>query len=225
MTAQAKLYVPKKDEEYIAPFGPVMGYKKLSDSFVKKMNTLMKMELDDWSDQLVGKVKAELRFSKEIESLWLKEVSQFIGRFSAYAEHRNSFGVSSLDVDKYNYGIQIASGWFVRQFENEYNPLHIHTGSRLSCVGYLKLPEGIEEEWEEDYKDHHPANGHIQFAHGTSAGYTATNFVVQPKVGDFYVFPSHLFHCVYPFYTKGERRSFSMNMNFIEIPKKKSVDE
>jgi hypothetical protein len=44
MTHHAKFYVPKKDEEYITPFGPVMGYKKLSPSFVKKMNTLMKME-------------------------------------------------------------------------------------------------------------------------------------------------------------------------------------
>jgi len=221
MAQKAKFYVPKKDEEYLAPFGPVMGYKKLSDSFVKKMNTLMKMELEDWSGSLVGKVKAELRFSKEIESQWLKEVSQFIGRFSAYAEHRNSFGVNSLDTEKYNYGIQIASGWFVRQFENEYNPLHIHTGARLSCVGYLALPDGIEKEWEEDYKDHHPANGHIQFAHGTPSGYSNTNFMVKPQVGDFYVFPAELFHCVYPFKTKGERRSFSVNFSFIEVPKDK----
>ena len=228
MAQNAKLYVPKKNEEYLAPFGPVMGYKKLSDSFVKKMNTLMKMELDDWSEQLVGKVKEELRFSKEIESLWLKEVSQFIGRFSAYAEHRNSFGINALDIEKYNYGIQIASGWFVRQFENEYNPLHIHTGARLSCVGYLALPNGIEKEWEEDYKDHHPANGHIQFAHGTPSGYSNTNFMVKPQVGDFYVFPAELFHCVYPFKTKGERRSFSVNFSFIEVPKennKKNVDK
>jgi len=228
MAQKAKFYVPKKNEEYLAPFGPVMGYKKLSASFVKKMNTLMKMELEDWSGSLVGKVKAELRFSKEIESQWLKEVSQFIGRFSAYAEHRNSFGVNSLDTEKYNYGIQIASGWFVRQFENEYNPLHIHTGARLSCVGYLALPDGIEKEWEEDYKDHHPANGHIQFAHGTPSGYSNTNFMVKPQVGDFYVFPAELFHCVYPFKTKGERRSFSVNFSFIEVPKdnsKKNVDK
>jgi hypothetical protein len=228
MTQKAKLYIPKQDEEYVAPFGPVMGYKKLTPDFVKKMNTLMKMELDDWSDQLVGKVKAELRFSKEIESLWLKEVSQFIGRFSAYAEHRNSFGVNSLNTEKYNYGIQVASGWFVRQFENEYNPLHIHTGASLSCVGYLGLPDGIEKEWEEDYKDHHPANGHIQFAHGTPSGYSNTNFMVKPQVGDFYVFPAELFHCVYPFKTKGERRSFSVNFSFIEVPKennKKNVDK
>jgi len=223
-----KFYVPVKDEEYIAPFGPVMGYKKLSSEFVKKMNTLMKTELEDFSDNLVGKVKHELKFSKEIENLWLREVSQFIGRFHSYSEHRNSFGARSLDTNKYNYGIKVVSGWFVRQFENEYNPLHIHTGAAMSCVGYLGLPDGIEKEWEEDYKDHHPANGHIQFAHGTTSGYNNTNFMVKPQVGDFYIFPSELFHCVYPFKTKGERRSFSVNFSFLEIPKnkdKKNVDK
>ncbi len=83
-------------------------------------------------------------------------------RYSATQRSRRFKGKSALGKR-----LQIVSGWFVRQFENEYNPLHIHTGSRLSCVGYLKLPEGIEEEWEEDYKDHHPSNGHIQFASGT----------------------------------------------------------
>ena len=162
------------------------------------------------------------------ESLWLEEVSQFIGRFHSYTEHRNSFGVKSLDTENNNYGIQVVSGWFVRQFENEYNPLHIHTGSRMSCVGYLALPKGIEKEWEEDYKDHHPANGHIQFAHGTPSGYSNTNFMVKPQVGDFYIFPAELFHCVYPFKTKGERRSFSVNFSFVEVPKennKKNVDK
>ena len=51
---------------------------------------------------------------------------------------------------------EINSGWFVRQYEHEYNPIHLHIGSSMSCVGYLALPEGIEKEWEEDYKDHHP---------------------------------------------------------------------
>ena len=134
------------------------------------------------------------------------------------------FGETKLDIENFNHGIQIASGWFVRQFENEYNPLHIHTGARMSCVGYLKLPKDIEKEWEEDYKDHHPANGHIQFAHGTSSGYNQTNFMVKPKVGDFYIFPAELFHCVYPFKTKGERRSFSVNFTFIEVPKE-TVDK
>jgi hypothetical protein len=43
--------------------------------------------------------------------------------------------------------------------------------------------------------------------------------MVKPKVGDFWLFPAELFHCVYPFYSDGERRSFSINMNFLEMPK------
>ena len=96
---------------------------------------------------------------------------------------------------------------------------HIHTGCKLSCVGYLSMPEGIDKEFEEDYMDHHPSHGHIQFVHGTPSHWSATNFMIKPEVGDFYLFPSDLFHCVYPFYTKGERRSFSVNLNFLEMPK------
>ena len=50
--------------------------------------------------------------------------------------------------------------WFGIKFENEYN--HSYPQVLDYLVWILKLPDGIEEEWEEDYKDHHPANGHIQ---------------------------------------------------------------
>ena len=54
--------------------------------------------------------------------------------------------------------------------------MHNHTNCTLSCVGYLKLPEGIDDEWEEDYKDHYPANGHINFIYGTDGLYTSSIF-------------------------------------------------
>ena len=219
------IFKPEKDIHLLAPFGPTMGYYRMPEELVNNLNDKMSDKLDDYSENLVGKVSAELAFDDEIIKIAQEGLGRFIGMYQAYTDDRNSMGSKKMDNEKYNYGLQVVSGWFVRQFENEYNPLHIHTGSRLSCVGYLKLPDGIEKEWEEDYKDHHPANGHIQFASGTPSGYTCTNFVGKPQVGDCYVFPSQLFHCVYPFYTKGERRSFSMNMNFIEIPKEKSVDK
>ena len=86
-----------------------------------------------------------MAFDEEILAIAQKGLGQFVGQYQAYTDFRNSMGVKKPDTDKFDYGLQIVSGWFVRQFENEYNPLHIHTGSRLSCVGYLKLPEGIEE--------------------------------------------------------------------------------
>jgi hypothetical protein len=101
-----------------------------------------------------------------------------------------------MDSAKNKYGIQLVAGWVVRQREGQYNPSHIHTGCKLSCVGYLSMPEGIDKEFEEDYMDHHPSHGHIQFVHGTPSHWSATNFMIKPEVGDFYLFPSDLFHCV-----------------------------
>ena len=219
------IYEPKSEMEFIAPFGPTMGYFKMSDELVEKLNSKLSDKLKDCSDTLVGKVSQELYFDDETVLEAQEAFGRFVLQYQSYSLQRNTFGKSKIDFENFNYGIQIASAWFVRQFEHEYNPLHIHTGCKLSCVGYLKLPEGIEKEWEEDYKDHHPSNGHIQFAYGTASGYTCTNFIVKPQVGDFYVFPSQLFHCVYPFKTKGERRSFSMNMNFLEMLKEKDVDK
>ena len=40
--------------------------------------------------------------------------------------------------------------------------------------------------------------------------------MIRPRIGDFYIFPSYMFHSVYPFKTPGERRSFSMNLSVVE---------
>lgn len=216
------IYTPKQNKEFIAPFGPSMGYCQLSAGLVKFLNDKMDEkvnELEDFSDHLVGKVSQELAWDEEIKEKVMAELSNFIAGWVAWSHQRTHVWNETLDMNQYDYGIQVMSAWYVRQFKHEYNPLHIHTGCRISCVGYLALPDDYEKECEEDYKDHHPAHGHLQFAHGSSGNWNATNFMVKPKVGDFWLFPAELFHCVYPFYSDGERRSFSINMNFLEMPK------
>ena len=159
----ANIYTPKDEEEIFAPFSPIIGYKKMSPSFVDRLNDAMDENMEDWSPNLVGKVSQELKFTKELDQLWAKEMGTFLMKYQSHAELYTSLGKRNIQPDIFNYSIDVASGWFVRQFENEYNPIHVHLGTYLSCVGYLKLPDGIEDEWEEDYRDHHPANGHIQF--------------------------------------------------------------
>ena len=207
------IFQTDKNPHFFAPFGPTMGYFKMPDNLVNFLNKSMDKKLDDFSDHLVGKVTQELHFDKDIRKYTANNLLEFIIDYHQYTKNRNSMGKFNLDSTKKAH-LDIVSAWFVRQFENEYNPMHIHNNCTLSCVGYLKLPDGIDEEWEEDYKDHYPSNGHINFIYGSDGPYTCSNFLVKPKVGDFYIFPSYLFHGVYPFYTKGERRSFSMNMIF-----------
>ena len=220
----ANIYTPKENEEILTPFSPVMGYKKMSDAFVQKCNNAVNDEMEDWSGNLVGKVSQELKFTDELNQAWSEEFGQFLMKYQSHAELYTSMGKRNITPDIFDYRLEITSGWFVRQFENEYNPIHTHQGSLLSCVGYLQLPDGIEKEWEEDYKDHHPSHGHIQFIHGQAANHEGSNFLMKPKVGHFIVFPAHLHHCVYPFKTSGERRSFSVNFTIAASPKE-NVDE
>lgn len=188
------------------PLGPLFGKLELDKPLLELLNSRLSDGLKDYSQSLVGKVDQELHFDEETLRTVLTSLREaFIEYHLCYfPEHRR---YKSLDIG-------CTGAWYVRQFENEYNPLHVHNNATISCVGYLKLPEGIESEFEADALDHHPSNGQIEFAYGTaSTTYTTGTMRVKPRVGDFYIFPSGLWHTVYPFKTPGERRSFSMNIN------------
>ncbi len=208
------IFTPQAEKEFFTPFGPLMGFTRMPAGFVDEMNRAVTRDLEDHSAALVGKVRQELRFDKPLIDLAAQALGQTLIEYHIRASHRGAFGDYEHRTKQYE--LNIMGGWFVRQFAGDYNPLHIHTGAAISCVGYLALPQGIEAEWEEDDRDHHPSHGHLQFAHGTDSTYSVSNFMIRPRVGDFYIFPSNMFHCVYPFRAACERRSFSMNLSVIE---------
>ena len=82
----------------------------------------------------------------------------------------------------------------------------------MSCVGYLSLPDGIKEEWDREDKDHYPTAGGIEMQYGQVQLFSTNTVRIRPKVGDYYLFPWWMYHMVYPFRTKGERRYFSFNV-------------
>ena len=107
---------------------------------------------------------------------------------------------------------QLQSMWMVSQKDNEYNPLHIH-GGHLSGVMYLKIPEYLPN------RKPNGRDGKIEFVNNTAQDmfWAKPNLAIQPKAGDFFMFPVSQPHMVYPFRTpdgKGERRSASFNVNF-----------
>ena len=205
------IYKSQNEKEIFNPFGPPLGYFRLPSDVIDNMNQLMNKKLEDFSNFLVGKVSQELKFDKEIINYIGSKIVNHAVEYHNKALERNNFNSSVQSNPK----LQINAGWFIRQFNGEYNPNHFHSGCTLSSVGYLSLPENIEKEWEEDYKDHHPSHGHINFTYGTHTQYNISSIMIKPQVGDFYIFPASLYHCVYPFYTSGERRSFSINMTVI----------
>jgi len=107
--------------------------------------------------------------------------------------------------------INIKNFWVVRQFKNEYNPVHYHDGN-ISGVGYLKIPKNLNFS-----KKKKKTNGTIDFINGSRMFLNKSIYNHVPKVGDLILFPNYLMHTAYPFVVDGERRSFSFN---VELDKK-----
>ena len=187
----------------IAPFGPKIGRFKLSSQVVKKINKEVERIVKkkslykklNYSKQLVGQVKQEFQLPKRFIKKFLhkiieKEVKSFI------------FKATNKKVKT----MKILNFWVVRQYKNEYNPIHYHNG-HLSAVGYLKVPKNLNKS-----KKQVKTNGTIDFISGSKNFLCESIYNHVPKVGDIILFPNYLMHTAYPFHVEGERRSFSLNI-------------
>ena len=103
--------------------------------------------------------------------------------------------------------------WVNFMKQGEWNPKHNHTGD-ISCVMYLKIPKEIQEEnikSKHSSKSNTPTAGKIEFCYGDDIGYTRTGTTVTPQEKVIYLFSAKLSHMVYPFKSKTERISVSVN--------------
>ena len=191
----------------IRPFGPSIAKVSIPENLIKKLNDYLdqiisndeKIKLQDHGSKLAGNVSQEFKLEKDfINSSGLKN---FLSQ--------NAKEWIKQTVNKEINKCDIIESWIVRQFENEYNPLHSHSG-HISGVGYLKVPDNFGETVQKNKSGNF--NGHLQLVHGTKMFLSPVMLNIEPKVGDFYFFPNYLMHAVYPFKNKSaERRSISFN--------------
>ena len=190
----------------IRPFGPAIAKVKMPEKIINALNDhvdkiVNNEELSkkfDNGKNLAGNVKQELSLSKEIseESGW----SSFLAN-STRAWIKFCLGKNIKEFHIYN-------SWIVRQFSNEYNPVHWHSG-HISGAGFLKVPSTFGETFQKDKKN---LNGKLVLIHGSKSFLCNSKYEILPEVGDFYIFPHYLMHTVYPFKdTNDERRSISFN--------------
>ena len=217
------------------PFGPPIGHAELPKEMIDDLNKgcdkiakdkeLSKSE--DWSQNLVGNVEQEILIPKDILNKWgnwfATQVKSYIAQYLAqlYIPEQQIFSTDmSYEQLVKNVGaktaVSVQSAWYVRSFAGDYNPIHTHTDCELTCVGFLKTPDWSKEVKKENklFSD----SGNLQLI-SNSGGDNVRHFFENdtirflPKVGNWYLFPSNIRHLVYPFNCKGERRSFSINMN------------
>ena len=118
-------------------FGPTIGKSKLSKKILKVINTHVDKTViskkNDYSSKLVSQIKDEVKLNDTfIKKNLSKELIKNIRKYLEVS------GVSNIKE------IKIIKLWVVRQFKNEYNPIHYHSG-QLSGVGYLKIPKNMNQ--------------------------------------------------------------------------------
>ena len=187
----------------LSPFGPKIAKLKLT----KKLVNIINKEVDriisnkkilkenDYSKKVVGQVYQEISLTKNFIN---KNLNNFI--------KKNINNYLKKTTNKTSSKIKLKNFWVVRQFSNEYNPIHYHDGD-ISGVGYLKIPKNLNKS-----KKKIKTNGTIDFINGTRMLLNNSIYNHNPKVGDIILFPNYLMHTAYPFIVDGERRSFSFNV-------------
>jgi hypothetical protein len=192
----------------IKPFGPTLAKVKIPKNIINKIN----LEVDkiinskkltkknDYSKRVVGQVYQEIRLPDKLTN---KDIKKFITKnISSYVKKSINQKINNVKIKNF---------WVVRQFKNEYNPIHFHDGD-ISGVGYLKIPKNLTKN-----KKKIKTNGTIDFINGQKSFLSNSIHNHVPKVGDMIIFPNYLMHTAYPFLVSGERRSFSFNL---EVDKK-----
>mgnify|MGYP001173013138 FL=1 len=191
-------------------FGPSVLKAKIPEKIVNDINEYIdkvilnkkKSKELDYGKNLAGDVTQEFLLNPE----FIKEVGwlDFLGRctFAWIKKELNK------EIKKFN----VTSSWVVRQFQNEYNPVHWHDG-HISGAGFLKVPESLGDYYQKEKKTGKDyLGGNLNLIHGSKMFLSESLVSIKPEVGDFYFFPNYLMHTVYPFKeTNEERRSISFN--------------
>jgi len=187
-------------------FGPILGKSKLSKKIINVLNKHIDkshlLKKNDYSSKLASQIQNEIKISNLIINKNLSK--ELIKNIKDY--------LKKSDVKKIK-EIKIINLWVVRQFKNEYNPIHYHDG-QLSGVGYLKIPKNMNQNKLVKNKKF-KTNGTIDFINGQKNFLSKSIYNLNPKLGDLLIFPNYLMHTAYPFNIDGERRSFSFNVKIL----------
>ena len=178
----------------IKQFGPSVVKVKIPEKILNDLNQYVnqtisdreKSKSKDLGKKLVGDVTQEFniepKFAEEIG--WIK--------FLAACVHEWIRIETKIKIKNFT----LKNTWVVRQYKNEYNPVHWHSG-HISGAGFLKVPDTFGKHVQ-DKGDKEYFGGTLNLIHGTRQFMSSSKLKIIPEVGDFYIFPHYLMHTVYP---------------------------
>ena len=212
----------KLDVTLLQPWSNLIAAIKMPEdifkSFQELYDSVMKdEEIVNFGDKLVGQVNSEpfVKSEKLDEHTQFRDFCIDAVRNYAVVQKRQNYGhdvkkLAEINSDKFN--IKLTSMWFVNQKPGEYNPIHVHTGCKVSAIAYLRTPKHQVA----PRKKHFATDGFVSFTNNSGNDFNWTNptMHLKPEEGDFYIFGALQQHMVWPYRsTKEDDLRISMSFN------------
>jgi len=203
-------------------FGPYLVKTTISDELHKLLlngankvrNSKKLKKKNDYRKLLAGNLSEEYNydgvFTKKQEKIVEEE---FLWLASMYTKMSEQALRSKENIREPNQLVMHKPVWVNFMKAGEWNPSHSHSGD-ISCVTYLQVPPEIDRENKESEtskQSNTPSAGKIEFRYGEEIGYMKNGVIMTPRVKEIWLFPAKLAHLVYPFKSKVERISVSVN--------------
>ena len=199
--------------KFIKTFGPSIVKAKIPEKILNELNNYVdkiiedkeKVKKLDLGPTLAGDVTQEIKLEGEfIKKIgWIQFLANVVSKWIEFETRKK--------ITKF----EVTSTWVVRQFKNEYNPVHWHSG-HISGAGFLKVPKTLGNHLQDKGSTKY-CGGNLNLIHGANMFLSRSMYEIKPEVGDFYFFPHYVMHTVYPFKgTDEERRSISFNAKIDE---------
>jgi hypothetical protein len=185
----------------------------IPDNIYKKLLSFYQDKSEKFNSNLAGNIREEyslMKYSGEVQPFIIEQLF----KIEDLVEHFNKIDV--LYPNSTN--LILSTFWVNFQKKYEFNPIHNHAGI-FSFIFFIKIPYLAEEErLISPGKDAHgDRSGKLSFFHLDSTsrgGIKETTLDVDKKWEKRgLIFRSDLNHCVYPFFSEGERITMSGNIS------------
>ena len=201
------------EAKFIKTFGPSIVKAKIPEQLLNDLNEYVDKIIEDKEKakklDLGPKLAGDVTQEFQLEGEFAKKIG-WLGFLANVTSEWIKFETGKK-ITEFN----VTSSWIVRQFKNEYNPIHWHSG-HISGAGFLKVPKTLGSHLQ-DKGDKKYSGGNLNLIHGSNMFLSRSMYEIKPEVGDFYFFPHYVMHTVYPFKgTEEERRSISFNATIDE---------
>tara|TARA_B100000424_G_C22769866_1_gene414598 strand:- start:37 stop:708 length:672 start_codon:yes stop_codon:yes gene_type:complete len=208
--------------EVFAPFGPLIYRADVQGDFLnfllEHLNVMRNGE--DAKHTLAGNIESQkfaLYPQQEFISFVHPHITNYLNENYLRTEkiYSNTFSKRKLynpKNSKISYNL-MQGPWINFSKKGEFNPMHNHSG-KISAIIFIDVPDKLEQE-RDDSPYSMKSSASLEFVFGNQ------HTIINPKTGMMYLFPSHLWHLVYPFNSDVERISMSFNVDNLFVDDKR----